>query len=253
MLELISAYFDNMDPNWYKDEACTPHHMFILMTRGNAVYRLNGIEIPLSKGDLLFIPKGTLRAARNSPEGPHQKYSAQFEVPNFARFPIAAEHSGRTFRSTQYEYIKQRFMLLNQQWFGRLPHYKMICEGMLMELIGCLAREAKEERFHSIKLRLMKEVRQYILAHYREAIRIEQLAKLIDRAPNYVTQTFKEVFGATPITYLHQVRIQAARDLILNTHMTMGEISEYLGYSDQAYFNRMFRRIMGHPPTRIVE
>ncbi|WP_375790278.1 helix-turn-helix domain-containing protein [Paenibacillus agricola] len=52
---------------------------------------------------------------------------------------------------------------------------------------------------------------------------------------------------------MHHLRVQTARTLILSsTRMTIGEISDYLGYNDQSHFNKMFKKIMGCPPSALM-
>lgn len=252
MLSLYSVFLDDMNPRWRIEEAATRHDILLLVTQGRLTYRLNGATIPLEKGDLLFIPQGMMRSGLNDPGGPHQKYSAHFLLNDPAKFPLADPCAYRKAGSRNLDYLRQRFAVLTQQWFGQMAHYETICCGIVVELLGFLARETEAGQFASVKLRLMREVQEYIMAHYRKPIRISELAELVDRSPNYVTQTFKEVTGLTPIAYLHQLRIQSARDLILNTRMTIGEVSDHLGYSDQAHFNRMFKKTMGHPPSSIL-
>src|SRR5690606_40213174 len=81
---------------------------------------------------------------------------------------------------------------------------------------------------------------------------IEELADLAGVTPNYISVIFKEVVGYTPIQYLHQLRINTAINLLKNTSMTIHEIAEYLGYYDQSYFNRMFKKWMGTNPSHFV-
>ncbi|MBO9608631.1 MAG: helix-turn-helix transcriptional regulator [Paenibacillaceae bacterium] len=251
MLELVSVYFDDMTPDWRKEEAATLTDMLILMVSGKVAYRLNGETIVLEKGDLLYIPQGVMRAGRDTPEGPHQKYSMHFRLRQAEAFPLEEPYPYRKVRTRKLDYMKQRFAALSHHWIASKPHDLLIGSGMATEMLGCFLQEATEDGFASVKLRLMKEVQQYIVAHYREPVRIQELAELVDRAPNYVTQTFKEVTGMTPITYLHQIRVHAARDLILNTRMTIGEVADYLGYSDQAHFNRTFKKTVGFPPSAV--
>lgn len=251
MLELVSVYFDDNNPEWQKEEAATLTDMLILVIQGNVIYYLNGETVVVEKGDFLYIPKGVMRSGRNAPEGPHQKYSVHFLLDKPELFPIDAPRSFRKVRARNLDYMKQRFTVLAQHWFSRKKHDEIICTGIAIELLGYFTQETAEGRFASIKLRLMREVQDYILEHYRESIRIQELAELVDRAPNYVTQAFKEVTGMTPITYLHQVRVHSARDLILNTKLTIGEVADYLGYSDQAHFNRVFKKVMGYPPSSV--
>ncbi|UKS28261.1 AraC family transcriptional regulator [Paenibacillus sp. HWE-109] len=249
MIELVSIYVDDSNPAWSIEESHTLSNILILVAHGSVIYTLNGESITVAKGDFLYIPKGVLRAGRNSLEGAHQKYSVHFMIEQSDLFPLGTDRPYWKISVRNFDYLKQRFLVLAKHWFSRKKHDELICTGIAMELFGYFAQETEEKQFASIKLRLMREVQDYILAHYRKLIRIQELAELVDRAPNYVTQTFKEVTGMTPVTYLHQVRIHAARDLILNTKLTLGEIADYLGYSDQAHFHRVFKKVMGYPPS----
>jgi AraC-like DNA-binding protein len=252
MIRIHSTAFDNMNPDWQLSEHRTQVQTLILVVRGKLTYHLNGNTVPLEKGDFLYYPQGTVRAAYNAPDGPHQKYFVQFKVDHPAPFKLPDDFC--KIRTPHYDYLKQRFIGLNQQWFAQMPHYQTICQGIVLELIGHMAREGEMEQFASIKLRLMEMVREHIIEHYREPVRISDLAELIDRAPNYITQTFKEITGLTPITYMHHLRVQRARTLILsNTRMTIGEISDHLGYNDQSHFNKMFKKIMGCPPSALMQ
>lgn len=255
-MHLVSVFIDNMNPRWRKEEKATSTDMLILIIQGKVTYILEGEQFLLEKGDFLYVKQGVLRTGSNAPDGPHLKYSAHFyadgrdgglEVDTLAEFG-----KYRKVKVRQFDYVKQRFSVLAQHWFGRRKHSGLLCTGIATELLGCFAQETSEERFVSGKLRLMHEVRDYITSHYREQVCIEDLSRLVDRTPNYVTQSFKETTGMTPIAYLHHVRVYAARDLILNTKMTMGEIAEFLGYCDQAYFNRVFKKIMGCPPSSVL-
>jgi len=251
VIELVSVYFDDITPDWRKEEAATLTDILILVVQGSVIYTLNGMDMRVEKGQFLYIPKGVIRSAVNAPEGPHQKYSIHFTLGEPEHLPAGTFGTFRNVPVRSFDYVKQRFEVLLQHWFGRKTQSTLICTGIALELLGYFAEGTVEERFATTKVRLMREVQDYILDRYREPIRIQELAELVDRAPNYVTQAFKEIVGMTPINYLHQVRVHAARDLILNTKMTIGEVSDYLGYSDQAYFNRVFKKVMGYPPSSV--
>lgn len=249
MIDLLAVFVDDMNPNWQIEEKATLTDILIFVVHGKAIYVLDGETVELSKGDMLFIPQNMMRSGVNAPGGPHLKYSLHYKPQKPGQFPFDVTHKFHKVKSRNLDLMKTRFAALTHHWFGRLPHDDLISVGIALELLGYYARELAEESIASVKLRLMQEVQDYIRTHYRERIRIEDLSRQIDRAPNYITQTFKAVTGMTPISYLHQVRIYAARDLILDSRMTIGEVADYLGYSDQAYFNRMFKRIMGYPPS----
>ncbi|MDF2724022.1 MAG: hypothetical protein K0Q59_3697 [Paenibacillus sp.] len=251
MIRIQSASIDNMIPDWQLAAAKKKEHTLILVVRGKVVYELNDKRFTLEKGDYLYYPPGVMRTAYNVPEGPHQKYFVTFALSHPNETPMPDHFC--LIRTKHYDYVKQRFIALNQHWFAQMPHYRMICQGIVLELMGYIARESELEQFASAKMRLMEKIREYIIEHYREPIRIQDLAELIDRAPNYITQTFKQITGLTPITYMHHLRVQTASTLILNSKMTLGEISDYLGYNDQSHFYRMFKKITGYPPSALLQ
>ncbi|MDR6550175.1 AraC family transcriptional regulator [Paenibacillus qinlingensis] len=252
MMQLISVFIDDMQQDWQKVEEATLSDMLILVTHGSVNYMVDGEPIFLEKGDLLFIQEGVMRSGTNGPDGPHVKYSSHFHINSSTDSKALTNLKPyQKVKVQRFDYVKQRFSALAQQWFGQREYTDIICTGIATELLGYFLQETSVERFAFAKQRLMREVQDYISIHYRERIRIEDLSRLVDRAPNYVTQTFKEVTGMTPITFLHQIRVHSARDLILNTRMTIGEIAEYLGYSDQAHFNRVFKKLLGYAPSAV--
>ncbi|NHN29002.1 AraC family transcriptional regulator [Paenibacillus agricola] len=256
MIEIDSVFAEDVGPDWRKPESVTESHIFMYIAGGHLTYRLNHLNIPLTQGDILYIPKGTLRAGMGDGSSSHQKYAVLFsaEETDMGQSPIqmlGGKHY-QLLHARNYEYMKQRFSLLIQQWLGKLPHYEVICKGIMLELLGITAREAETADFPSKKLGMVMAIQQYILESYQGQIRLETLSQLVDRTPNYVTRIFREVTGQTPIDYLHQVRVYAARDLMLNSSLTIGQVADILGYCDQSYFNRMYKKITGHPPSSLV-
>lgn len=250
MIELSSVFVEEVGPSWHKPESATNWNILLLVANGRLTYTVNGETIPLAKGDLLYIPEGAMRAGAAVPGQTHQKYAVLFHsAESPTSIPLLDRKRVQLLRTGSFDYLKQRFAQLQQHWIGQMPYHLVTCQGIALEILGLVSRELEAAAFAPRKLMLVSAIRQYILDHYREPVRIEQLAQLVDRTPNYVTRIFREVTGQPPIDYLHQVRISAARDLMSNSQLTIGQIAEYLGYCDQSYFNRMYKRRSGHPPS----
>lgn len=250
MFDMSSVFLEEAAPDWHKPESVTEWDIFLFVERGELTYFIDGQRIPLARGDILYFPAGSSRYAAGNGRQGHLKYAVLFKrTASVPATPLLDEGRLRLIRSSHYEYVKQRFGLLVQQWLGKMPYYETVCSGILLELLGLAERETESAHLPSKKLLLATEIQQYILSHYREPIRIETLAELVDRTPNYVTKIFREVTGMTPIRYLHQVRVTAARDLLVNTHMSIAQVADRLGFCDQSYFNRVYKKIMGYPPS----
>ena len=65
---------------------------------------------------------------------------------------------------------------------------------------------------------------------------------------DYLTSCFHKELGLTPVAYLNRYRIQQARQLLKNTHMSITEIALDVGFSGSSYFSRIFRRETGVTP-----
>lgn len=250
VVNLQSVVYDDSVSNWKMDPSSTLNHIMIFVNGGQLTYTIDGEAIHLMEGDFLYIPANTYRSGSNVFNQPHQKYSAHFKVTNLeVNSALLKEGVYRKTNVRNFHYIEQRFGLLFQHWVERLPSYDVICLGILFELIGLMERGAHEQQLSIRKVEMVTKIKKYIIKHYRQQIKIADLADIVDRSPNYVTNTFKEVTGQSPIQYLHYVRVSAAKDLLKQSDMSLIEIADYLGFCDQSYFSKVFKSILGMPPS----
>lgn len=238
---------------WVVPHGVTRHHILLLVIKGSVVYRIGGQEIRPAKGEALFFPQHSIRSATSDPVEPCQMYSAHFRDIEPEALPGEEHELYRLFRPINFDYFKQRFSMLNECWLGKMPGYELIARGILYELLGLAQRELSGTAHSTAKRSIALRLQQYIVQHFREPLKLDDLAQAVDRSPAYVSTLFKEITGRTPIEYMHEVRISAARELLLTNNMTVSEISDMLGYCDPTYFNHMYKKIVGHPPSHTLK
>ncbi|MCX7711804.1 MAG: response regulator [Clostridia bacterium] len=90
---------------------------------------------------------------------------------------------------------------------------------------------------------VISEIKQYILLHYSEDLKLQELAKQFYLNPVYLGQLFKKNTGMSFNEYLHFVRIGEAKKLLQRTPMKMNEIAQTVGYHDAEYFTAKFKAI----------
>lgn len=250
MPNLISVNFDNRIPNWGRELNLLDHNVLALMLDGKAKYTLNDQIVIAEKGDLLFIPIGTMRASENV-EGEHQKLTILFHhsTEDSQALPILGHAQFGKCKIRNFEYMKQRFEKLYHETLGKGVFNSYVITGILMEIIGMASREFEQVEVTPIKLKLAHQLQAYLVTHYRESIHINQLAAHIHRSANYTISIFREVMGISPIQYVHHMRIKEACNLLINSNLSIAEISNYLGYYDHSYFFRVFKKLTSHSPT----
>lgn len=84
---------------------------------------------------------------------------------------------------------------------------------------------------------------------YKEKLVVSEIAKELYVNESYLIRTFKEKRGITPLQYHNKVRIDAAKDLLVQSDFTVAYISDTVGYVSQAHFTRVFVKQCGCTPT----
>lgn len=256
MLRLTKVIFDDNVPNWHVSRRETMGYFLILVTGGKLFYDLDGRAITLSQGEALVIRPGTIRSGSNNGYPPHQKYAVQFTIDLDPHHPLSLminNDANELIKTQRFNYFQQRFANLYQTVRMKSSLRDVLGIAILMDIIASVFHEIELKNIPPHKLVIARKVEQYIRLHHKEGIKINDLAELVQLTPNYITSIFKEVIGQTPIEYMHHTRISTAKDLLIHSDMNITEISEYLGYCDPTYFNRMFRKVTGQPPSALVK
>lgn len=94
----------------------------------------------------------------------------------------------------------------------------------------------------------IEELYAFIRQHYTENLNLAELADKYHFNHSYLTKTFKKQKGISPLKLINTLRIEDAKRLLLNSELSIREISEMLNFSDQHYFSRMFKEMTGQTP-----
>jgi AraC family transcriptional regulator len=120
---------------------------------------------------------------------------------------------------------------------------------------GLIARHTSNDAGRSRDL-LGKEVlarlRDYVLAHLDEPIRVTALASIAGRSPFHFTRMFSRSVGMTPHRYVVHLRLRRAVELVRDGRSGLAEIAACTGFADQSHLSRWVRRVHGVSPTKLV-
>ncbi|SFH46030.1 GlxA family transcriptional regulator [Pedobacter insulae] len=97
---------------------------------------------------------------------------------------------------------------------------------------------------------LVASAQQKIESNYHDTATIEELIKDIPSSRRNIVRRFKQITGITPIEYLQQTRIEAAKKLLERTTHQMNEVIFQSGYSDPKAFRKMFKKNVGMTPSQ---
>ena len=96
----------------------------------------------------------------------------------------------------------------------------------------------------------MKRVFEFILNHFREEIRVEQIASVAGLAPAAFCRYFKRRTRKSFVEYLNELRIGHARKLLTNIDLSVGQIGLDCGFNNVSHFHRQFKLHTGMTPLK---
>ena len=92
----------------------------------------------------------------------------------------------------------------------------------------------------------------HLREHYKEPLRIEELARRCGMSVSGFHHHFKSVTAMSPLQFQKQIRLQEARRLMLGEDLDAASAGHRVGYEDPAYFSRDYKKLFGAPPHRDV-
>ncbi|ADU29715.1 AraC family transcriptional regulator [Evansella cellulosilytica] len=88
----------------------------------------------------------------------------------------------------------------------------------------------------------------FINKNYKASFSVQDVATNINLSKYYFIKLFKESMNMTPGQYITKVRLEQAINLLSHTELTVKEIAMQVGYGDDNYFNKAFRKVVGTSP-----
>lgn len=120
-------------------------------------------------------------------------------------------------------------------------------EGLTLTMLGEIARTAVQQERTAKPAWLLRAV-DILHASVQEPVSMAEIAAEVNIHPTHLAQTFREQYGCTMGEYLRRLRVEAARAELTSTRKSLAAIALDAGFSDQAHFTRVFKRLTGETP-----
>lgn len=149
--------------------------------------------------------------------------------------------------------IRQCFENIHQEMHSEKQGYAEICQHYLAILVQLICRKDRVSYELVDTQNCSREchmAKQYIESNYPDKITLDTLADTCNLTKYYLSHKFSELYGKSPIAYLTEVRIAAAKDLLKTTNHSIEEIASATGFSSRSYFAQTFQKICHMSPQQ---
>lgn len=122
-------------------------------------------------------------------------------------------------------------------------------QSLMQQAIKGIIQEVYQGR-KRMNLEVFEKALNYIRDNFNRPITLEEVSDHVHISPYYFSHGFKNFTGMNFIDYVTKLRIDEAKKLLLTTDMNVGDIGKQVGYYDPNYFGRVFKNLVGMPPSK---
>ncbi|GEM_PF-3184411 len=249
-------------------------NLIIYVTSGTFNMRIEDNIYSINDGDVVIIPANTVYQPRESDGCSY--YFVHFSANTYESTPpsnisksllryqeandtgYAYNYYGITYNSAitlpihiRQENFKSYYSLHNvferaaRLNIWRNNYEKLLLDNIIRELLILISNELTTNQARN---NTTQKILHYINKHYTENLTLTSIAETFGYSTSYITKLFRNSLGKGTVDYINDLRLAAACEYLISSNYTIGEISNRIGFSNQYYFDRLFKRKYGVTP-----
>ncbi len=208
-----------------------------LVIKGTMHYVIDGAKILLEKGDIIYIPKGSIR---------HRLLgeSADYVSLNFVdNSPLALPLFIKDGLTEIVHYLIRTFDSI-------IEYTTNLQDERFQLLLSCLIKQLEKQCEFQSELPLVLNIKNYVKVHLSSKITLSDVSKHTHYSIPHCEMVFKQTTGLSIMEYIIKKRISLAKTLLLEGVLSLPEIANTVGFNDYNYFSRVFKKEVGVSPLR---
>lgn len=129
-------------------------------------------------------------------------------------------------------------------------HYEYMCQSYILSILTLISRKLYDAPHSSSEAKKrINEICRYIYENCSKIESVSQLANLTHLSESRFSHLFSKTVGVSPQSYLLRAKIDMSKELLANSDQSIGQVAASVGFNDQNYFSRAFKRFTGTSPT----
>jgi AraC-like DNA-binding protein len=250
--------FDKAMKYEFKTKRTLKHHEigFIIGAKGNII--IENKKYKINEGTLFYI----------SPNVPHftELYiekTAYFMTVHFSFAKVTFNDNSWIVKNEaeklplqplqelrDYSQVGEIFKKLTKYWYDKLPNYEFVTKNLLEQLIFQIYEDMREQKHNYNANLIVEKVIKYMNQNISRKVTVTELSDLVKLSPTYLSETFKAETGYSIIKFFNKMKIDKAKEIIIEGDKKVKEVATLMGFSDEFYFSKMFKKLEGISPSQ---
>lgn len=141
-----------------------------------------------------------------------------------------------------YELNSRFLRSINQE--NNLEELCFLLQDVIEGFMSTMTQESDRGNHH------IRQALQFMAENYVQQITLEMVAEHVGLSPSYFSTLFRRTTGSSFRSYLCRIRVEESKHLLLHTEYSLSDIAVAVGFTDQSYYSRVFKRIVGITPGK---
>ncbi len=213
------------------------NYELVLILKGKGNISINNDQFEVHGGDLICFRPGIKHSLSATEEPCMEFYGVHFTLPEGMdsiplpdRMHLDSDRQVELLLKSALEAYRQR---------GTMAKWR---QNLLMQQILYEIFAAMQTKVNPINKVRVQKVLDYIHKDPFREMNLGELLNLAGTGKTIFLEQFRNVTGLTPMQYITTLRLETARDLLVETNMPVAQIGERCGFSDPFYFSRCFKK-----------
>lgn len=158
---------------------------------------------------------------------------------------------------SSYRHICELLENLTRFYMQDSPTYALEADGIILQVLGHLLRYfstitiSQFSEMDQLTRERIQNILSYVDEHYREPISLQDISDHLGLGKEYFCRYFKKNMNVSFLNYLNEVRLAHVYQDLQTTDLSISEIMEKNGLTNQKLFNRTFKELYGCTPSEV--
>ncbi len=238
---------------------CAKHHyrerkdgieeyIFIYCTEGSGIINVNKKQYIIHENEAFCIPRFQKHSYYACEDNPWSILWVHIKGEDTIYFPLEESHVVQFISKNS----TNRMLFLFELLFSVLErNYNLGNFIYISQVLALILAEAYDREKHNTTLEQNKYVTiivRYMYKHLQENLTLEQISAEFELSKSYLNAIFQKYTQHAPMDFFINLKMKEACKLFRSTDMYIYEVAQKLGYNDQYYFSRIFKKVVGISP-----
>ena len=251
-LSLCFCGYAECEPLHSFGPAARPNYIFHYIMSGKGIYKVGEQTFHLEKGQGFVIEPEIMTFYQADQKEPWTYFWVGFTGKRASEYVgdlginseqlIFHSEKGEELKKIVLEMLKHNKMTIRNQYF---------LQSLLYAYFATLMEDVKVEGSHgeNVESIYIKRAIAFIQNNYHRGIKVTDVVNYVCISRSYLHMLFQKSLDISPQEFLTKFRVSRARELLTVTELSIEEVAKSCGYQDVLVFSKMFKKVMGMPPS----